>query len=211
MGYEGVCKEVVNREGKKMILYHYSVDSYQSGDTLYNDFNNLYRFAEPFLLALEKGEVCFWSTYFSAMSYSRELCALGLRKRENYVKDAIEGIFEYVRKHEFNGNSVSRIGCVYYCENQEEAIAYLKDDCLDSGDFTVQQVKLLEVEVADDSVYRYDQSFFNQAESIMETENALEKVIELARKYYSLERTDTPLIEVLSAGENRILREISIE
>ncbi|HKM34648.1 MAG TPA: hypothetical protein VJY54_07895, partial [Lachnospiraceae bacterium] len=44
-----------------------------------------YRFAEPFFLALEKGEGCFWSTYFSAMSYSRELCALGLRKRENYL------------------------------------------------------------------------------------------------------------------------------
>lgn len=85
--------------------------------------------------------------------------------------------------------SVSRIGCVYYCENQDEAIAYLKDDC----------------------IYLYDQSFFNQAESIMETENALDKVIELARKYYSLERTDTPLIEVLSDGKNRILREIPIK
>lgn len=194
-----------------MILYHYSVDSYQSGETLLSDFKKMYRFAEPFLLALEKGEECFWSTYFSAMSYSRELCALGLRKRENYLKDAIEGIFEYVRKQEFCDNSVSRIGCVYYCEKKEEAISYLKDDCIDSGEFTVQQVKLLEVEVENESVYRYDQSFFNQAEIIMETEKSLEKVFELARKYYSLDRTDTPMIEVLSAGKNRILREVAIE
>lgn len=193
-----------------MILYHYSVDSYQNGDTLYNDFKKLYQFAEPFYLALEKGEECFWSTYFSAMSYSRELCALGLRKRENYLKDAIEGIFEYIRQTEFCDKSASRVGCVYYCETVNEAIAYLKDDCIDSGEFTVEQVKLLEVEVNDDSVYQYDQSFFNQAEDIMELERDLGKVMELARKYFSLERTEKPLIEILSDGENKILREISL-
>lgn len=193
-----------------MILYHYSVDSYQSGDSLYNDFKKLYRFAEPFFLALQKGEECFWSTYFSTMSYSRELCALGFRKRENYLKDAIEGIFEYIRLTEFQDASVSRIGCVYYCETAEEAIAYLQDDCIASGEFTVAQVKLLEVEVIDDRVYQYDQSFFNQAEDIMEIERDLGKVMELARKYFSLERTEKPLIEILSDGENRILREISL-
>lgn len=193
-----------------MILYHYSVDSYQNGDTLYNDFKKLYRFAEPFFLALEKGEDCFWSTYFSAMSYSRELCALGLRKRENYLKDAIEGIFEYIRQTEFHDNSVSRVGCVYYCETAEEAITYLRDDCIESGEFTVEQVKLLEVEVADDSVYQYDQSYFNQAEDIMEAERDLDKVKELARKYFSQERTEKPLIEILSDGENKILREIAL-
>ena len=81
-----------------MILYHYSVDSYKDGGELLNDFNKLRRFAEPFVFALEKGEDCFWSTFFSAMYYSRELCALGLRKRENYVKDSVEGVFEYVRR-----------------------------------------------------------------------------------------------------------------
>ena len=70
-----------------MILYHYSVNSYQSGDSLYNDYKNFYQFAEPFFLALQKGEECFWSTYFSAMYYSRELCTLGLRKYENYLKN----------------------------------------------------------------------------------------------------------------------------
>jgi len=193
-----------------MILYHYSVDSYQSGELLYNDYKKLYRFAEPFLLALQKSEECFWSTYFSAMSYSRELCALGLRKRENYLKDAVEGIFEYVRQSEFNNASVSRIGCVYYCETKEEAIAYLQDDCIKSGEFTEAQVKLLEVDVDDDSVYRYDQAFYNQAEYIMETERDLEKAKDLARKYFSQGRTAEPLVELLSAGKNKILREISL-
>ena len=37
---------------------------------------------------------------------------------------------------------------------------------------------------------------------------AKDKVMELARKYFSLERTEEPLIEILSDGENKILREI---
>lgn len=194
-----------------MILYHYSVDSYQSGGTLTNDFKNQFRFAEPFLLALEKGEDCFWSTFFSAMSYSRELCALGLRKHENYIKDAVEGIFEYVRRQEFEGRSVSRIGCVYYCESREEAVSYLKEDCIDNGDFTVEQVKLLEVKVEDARVYRYDQAFFNEAETVMETTRDLGKIVSLARGYYSLKRSDTPLIEILSDGANRVIQELLIE
>ena len=105
-----------------MLLYHYSVDSYQGGGELINDFKNNCRFAEPFLLALDKGGDCFWSVYFAAMSYSRELCALGLRKHENYAKDAVEGIFEWVRRRDFSADSASRVGCVYYCESKDEAI-----------------------------------------------------------------------------------------
>ena len=139
-----------------MLLYHYSVDSYQGGGELINDFKNNCRFAEPFLLALDKGGDCFWSVYFAAMSYSRELCALGLRKHENYAKDAVEGIFEWVRRRDFSADSASRVGCVYYCESKDEAIAYLKADCLDNGDFSVDQVKLLEVEVDAARVFRYE-------------------------------------------------------
>jgi hypothetical protein len=75
----------------------------------------------------------------------------------------------------------------------------------------VQQVKLLEVEVADDSIYRYDQYFFNQAKEIMGMERDLKKVIALARNYYAMKRSEVPLIEVLSNGKNRILREIFID
>lgn len=193
-----------------MVLYHYSVDSYQTGPALINDYKNQFRFAEPFLSALEKGESCFWAVFFSAMSYSRELCALGLRKHENYIKDAAEGVFEYIRRTEFSGRSVSRIGCVYYCENKEEALRYLKDDCLDNGDFTREQVKLLAVEVDEKTVYKYDQAFYNKACDILENGRDLEQAANLARSYFALERSEDPLIEILSDGENRILSEIQI-
>ncbi|MBR5420715.1 MAG: hypothetical protein IK115_06160 [Lachnospiraceae bacterium] len=136
---------------------------------------------------------------------------MGLRKHENYIKDAVEGIFEYIRISEYASSSVSRIGCVYYCETKEEAIKYLKDDCIDNGDFTVDQVRLLEAEVEDSSIYRYDQAMFNEASELMEKSRDLEKVKELARKYYSGEWSDKPLIEILADGENRIIRDIPIE
>ena len=193
-----------------MLLYHYAVDSYQGGGELINDFKNNCRFAEPFLLALDKGGDCFWSVYFAAMSYSRELCALGLRKHENYAKDAVEGIFEWVRRRDFSADSASRVGCVYYCESKDEAIAYLKADCLDNGDFSVDQVKLLEVEVDAARVFRYDQSFYNRAIDAMEQKRDLDAVIALAKAYFSKRRSEEPLIEILSDGKNRVIREIPV-
>ncbi len=40
---------------------------------------------------------------------------------------------------------------------------YAQDDCLSNGLFTKEQVVLLEVEVEDSRIRRYDQSFYNLA------------------------------------------------
>ncbi len=193
-----------------MILYHYSVDSYQGSGKLINDFKNNFRFAEPFLLAMEKGEDCFWSVYFSAMAYARELCALGLRKHENHVKDAVEGIFEWTRRRRFPDHSASRIGCVYYCESKEEALSYLRDDCMDDNEFSYEQIKLLAVEVEDSRIFRYDQVFYNKALERLEQKQDLDAVIALAESYFSMQRSDAPLIEILSDGKNRVVRELPV-
>ncbi len=57
-------------------------------------------------------------------------------------------------------------------------------------DFTVDQVKLLEAEVDEKTVYKYDQAFFNEASDVMEESRDLEHVMKLARSYYSLKRSD---------------------
>ena len=194
-----------------MILYHYSVDCFREGASLSGDYKNQFRFVQPFLLALERSRDCFWSVYFSSMSLSRELCDLGLRKHENYVKDAVEGVFEHVRRTEFSGRSVSRVGCVYYCEDAASAVALLKEDCLADGDYTPEQVKLLEVEVEEERVFRYDQSLFNDAMEAMENRRDLDRAFALARDYFSLRRSAAPVIELLSDGANRILRQIPVE
>ena len=187
-----------------------SVDSYKGGDKLICDYKRQYRFAEPFYLALETGEECFLSVYFSAMAHSRELCALGLRKHENYIKDAVEGIFEYVRRKKFADHSASRIGCVFYCASEDEARACLKADCIDNGDFSPEQVRLLKVDVDDARVFHCDQAYYNEATELMERTRDLKGVMALAEKYFSLQRSTQPIIEILSDGENHILVELPV-
>ena len=187
-----------------MILFHYSVDSYTDSPSLTNDFAGHYKYAEPFLLALERGRQVFDAVFYSAMYASRDLVDLGLRKNENYRKDAVEGIFEYVRRTEFGGVPVSRLHCVYYCASLEEVRKYAWDDALKGGGFTKEQVKLLTVETPEERTYAYDQEFYNAAMKAVE-KNDIDAVFALARKYFALERTENPLIEILADGENRVL------
>ena len=168
-----------------MKLYHYSVDSYQGAKHLTNDYKNNYQFAEPYILALRESREVFKAVFFATMYMSREVKALGLRKYENYQKDAVEGIFEYVRETEFPNNT-SRLRCVYYCESEQEALDYAQDDCLSNGLFTKEQVVLLEVEVEESRIRRYDQS-----------------------QYFSCQRSNNPLIEVVADGDNKVLRSIA--
>lgn len=190
-----------------MKLYHYSVDSYKGAKHLTNDYKNNYRFAEPFILALRESREVFNAVFFATMYMSREVKALGLRKYENYQKDAVEGIFEYVRETEFPKDT-SRLHCVYYCESEKEALDYAEDDCIASGLFTKEQVVLLEVEVEESRIRRYDQSLFNLASEAIKKHD-IDSVFACARKYFSCQRSDTPLIEVVADGNNSVLRSIA--
>lgn len=190
-----------------MKLFHYSADSYQGDKQLKNDYKNNYRFAEPFILALRESRDTFNAVFFAAMYMSREVKALGLRKYENYLKDAVEGIFEYVRETEFPDDT-SRLRCVYYCESEKEALDYARDDCISGGLFTKEQVVLLEVEVEEKRIRRYDQTFYNLALEAVER-NEIDSVFAYARKYFSCQRSETPLIEVVADGGNTVLRSIA--
>ena len=190
-----------------MKLYHYSVDSYKGAAHLTNDYKNNYRFAEPYILALRQSRETFAAVFFATMYMSREVKALGLRKYENYQKDAVEGIFESVRETEFS-NDPSRLRCVYYCESEQEALDYAQDDCLSNGLFTKEQVVLLEVEVEESRIRRYDQSFYNLALKAIE-QNDIDSVFSYARQYFSCQRSSDPLIEIVADGDNQVLRSIA--
>ena len=192
-----------------MKLYHYSVDSYQGAKHLTNDYKNNYQFAEPYILALRESREVFDAVFFATMYMSREVKALGLRKYENYQKDAVEGIFEYVRETEFSKDT-SRLRCVYYCESEQEAFAYAQEDCFADGLFTKDQVILLEVEVEDNSIRRYDQSYYNLALEAMK-EHKTDSVFTYARLYFSGQLSDNPLIEVVADGSNTVLRTIAFK
>lgn len=190
-----------------MKIYHYSVDSYKGAKHLINDYKNNFKFAEPYILALKESREVFKAVYFATMYMSREVQSLGLRKYENYRKDAVEGIFEYIRETEFPDDT-SRLRCVYYCESEKEALDYARDDCLAGGLFTREQIVLLEVEVEEDRIRRYDQSFYNLALEAV-GHNDIDSVIAYARQYFSCQRSDHPLIEVVSDGKNTVLRTIA--
>ena len=190
-----------------MKLYHYSVDSYKGAKHLTNDYKNNYQFAEPYILALRQSRATFDAVFFATMYMSREVKALDLRKYENFHKDAVEGIFEYVRETEFP-NDTSRLRCVYYCESRQEALDFAQDDCLSNGLFTKEQVVLLEVEVEESRIRRYDQSFYNLASEAIER-NDIDSVFSYARQYFSCQRSNNPLIEVVADGDNNVLRNIA--
>lgn len=189
-----------------MRLYHYSVDSYRGGDRLINDYKKGYRFAEPFLLALRKGKDTFLAVYYAAMYTGRELMALNLRKYENCYKDAVEALFEYVRETEYP-DEPGRLQCVYYCKTKNEMLSYVEADCLSDGLFTKDQVVLLEVDVEEQRIREYDQTFYNRALEEAEKQD-FEKVLEMAHNYYSGRRSDDPLIEIVSDGANQVVRQI---
>lgn len=190
-----------------MKLYHYSVDSYKGAKSLTNDYKDNYRFAEPYILALRESREVFNAVFFATMYMSREVKALGLRKYENYQKDAVEGIFEYVRESEFPEDT-SRLRCVYYCESEQEALDYAQDDCFADGLFAKEQVVLLEVEVEESRIRRYDQSFYNLALAAIER-NDIDSVFTYAREYFSCRRSENPLIEVVADGSNSVLKSIA--
>ena len=173
-----------------MKLYHYSVDSYYGDKSLKNDFAGHYKFAEPFILALKENISVFKATYYASMYFSRELCDLKLRKHENFRKDAVEAIFEYVRQTEFAEYSCSRLNCVYYCDAKQEAIQYaLVSWFMDQGN----------------RIFRYDQNIYNQAINVMK-ENDFEGVFALARDYFTFKRSEESLIEILCDSQNTVLR-----
>lgn len=188
-----------------MIAYHYSV-SYQEG-ALENDHRKNLLLAEPYIRALENGSAVFSAMLLWGMYRDRWERREHNRKFE-YAKDALEGVFEYIRKTEFPGNSICRLNCVYGCTSLEEAH---KLAALDWGDSLEDPaaLKFLELELNPERTAVYDQSFYNTAYDRMVDYHGdadLQVVMELARQYFSGEKGENYLPEILSDGETRVLQ-----
>lgn len=187
-----------------MIAYHYSVD-YTDAPSLLPDFKKKSRRVIPMLRALEKGR-----DWFEIFLLHEQYLAVQAEEDggfRNYVKDAVEAVFEYIRKTEFAENSISRINCVYLCRNFDSTVHALYDDWINCGDCTKEDVKLLEVQVDDNCCQEYDQVFYDQAYELMQT-HSIDEAMECARRYFSHQLSQTPMLELLSDGENQILRRL---
>lgn len=191
-----------------MKLYHYSVETFQNGDDeLIGDYKQQYKVYEPYILCLQKNRDLFNVMLYMARYH--QVCAedKGYRMFSYWVKDATEAVFEYVRKMEFEGVSASRITGVYYCESVEQAKKYLTEDCINSAGFKKEDISLFEVELDNDVIFAYDQSFFNEAYEYIEQFN-VDDAFQCARCYYRGDRKEKPLIEIISEGKNKIVRKI---
>ena len=90
------------------------------------------------------------------------------------------------------------------------SLLYLRradEDWIDCGDATKEEIKMLEVEVADGSAKDYDQYWYNCAYDAMKEQN-IDKVMEFARKYNSEAMSKTPIVETLCSSDNRVVRGI---
>ncbi len=193
-----------------MLLYHYSPT--WNGDTsLTNDYHQKYKLVEPMLLALRNGRDSFKTLLFTVLYIQRANTDWELSKEYclfNYEKDASEAVFEYIRETEFAATSASRLNCVYYFRDLPSTIKAAHEDWIDCGDIAKEDLKILEVEVPDQSIYDYDQIFYNRAYEAMKNHD-IDTAIECARNYFLEKRTEYPVLETLSSGNNRIIREIS--
>lgn len=187
-----------------MIVYHYSL-TYQGDKALINDYAKKSLTVKPMLLALQKGQDWFEIFLLEEMYRARLIEEAG--GFHNYVKDATEAIFEYVRQTAFANHSVSRINCVYYCASLPDAIQAAHEDWIDCGDATKEEVKILEVQVADESVFEYDRQWYDRAYEVMK-QHDIATAMTCAKQYFAGNKTDAPIFEYLSAGDNRVLREV---
>lgn len=190
-----------------MIAYHYSVTYQEGTQSLQKDYRKNHLLAEPYIRAMENSHDIFSSMLLWGMYRDRWERRENKRKFE-YAKDALEGVWEYVRKNEFSDHSVSRLNCVYGCVSLEEA---RKLAALDWGEDWEDSstLKILELELNPDRTMVYDQTFYNEAYDRMvdyHGEADLQVIMDLARRYFSGEKSENYLPEVLSDGENRILR-----
>lgn len=185
-----------------MLAYHYSV-TYEGDASLKNDYHNKYATAEPFIFALEEGRGVFSSMLLWGI-YKDRLLKSEKKGWFEYAKDATEAVFEFVRRREFPDHSVSRLNCVYAVDSLEEARKYAEEDWGDEP-----ALKILELELDEEKTVRYDRALYDKAyEGLTQFRggNDLDAAMEYARRYFSKDRSETPVYELLSDGENRVIR-----
>lgn len=191
-----------------MLLYHYSVEKFEDGDNeLICDYKKQLVIYEPFIKALGIG-----LDYYRLMLLQAEYNQICAEAKDNrmfsfWVKDATEGLFEFIRRSYYLESSTSRATGIYYCKDLDASIACLKEDCIEQAQFKPEVVVLFEVELADDKAYEYDQTYFNDAcEYILK--HQVTEAIECAKHYFNQDHSSTPIIELISNSRNKITKKI---
>lgn len=186
-----------------MILYHMS-QSLKCGDELTPDFQKLEALCQPFVQALEYSKDCFYGMLLNGKYLYAVMCKSHLREWSNYAKWATEGLFEFVRKHEYP-NCYSRINSFFFYDNLADSKRLYWDDW-DEDDRSA--VHLFEVELDDDAPQKRDMTLYDKAYDAIEEQN-LDTAFRYARQYFAGEQSDAPVWEILSNKKAVACRDIT--
>ncbi len=99
-----------------------------------------------------------------------------------------EFIWEMTRNYEFP-NMPSRMNSLFLFDNKENAIDFQKQ-------YRDENYQLVDVDLLGDTMQSFDMNWFSNVPSNI----PLSKVLEYARNYWSQNRTERPVIEVLYQG-----------
>lgn len=187
-----------------MRVYHMS-QTLKPGDTLRPDFQRCRDLAMPFVRALMRGEDCFYAMVYGGQ-YLRAIFDHSRLTREwvDYAKWATEGIFEYIRQKEYP-HRISRLNCNYYFGDLDTVKVLFHYDWGNDLE-EAALVHIYAMELPEEHPRYFDMRLFDEAYEAMEKEQDLALALQCARRYFALERTAEPVLELLS-GESAVITE----
>lgn len=193
-----------------MKVYHMS-DTLSLGASLSPDYKKNMALVEPFLLALKRGEDCFYATLYAAKYMGAALEKFGLKDMPtDDVKWSTEAAFEWLRQREFP-DAPCRITSHYFFERLEDCRELFEIDWGQASAEERAKIHLFEMELEDEKPRRYDMRLFDEAYDDMWETGNLAHAMEAARRYFSGGATARPVWELVSGGKAAAVRDITEE
>lgn len=192
---------------RTMKAYHLS-ETLKLGDILEVDHQQLISLAQPFIKALEHSVDLFYGMVLNAEYMYAVLDKSGLHEWSDYAKWATEGAFEYIRKTEFP-SAVSRLKCNYFYDNLNDVKRLYEYDWGDEPEDIQNKIRLFEVELEEGISKKYDMNIYDQAYNAMEKNQDVQFVLDCARRYFSGDHTASPVLEILTDRNIKILKDVT--
>lgn len=182
-----------------MVLYHMS-ETLKIGDELKSDYKEYADLAEPFIKALEYSFDTFYGMLLTADYMGCVFAKYDLKGMPTHeIKWATEGVFEYVRRKEFP-DACSRLQSNYYFDNLDNCKELFIEDWENATQEEKNRIRLFEIELNGNTL-KCDMRLFDEAFDLMydlKCPEDLEKIKDLARKYFSGEKGEDYIMEIIS-------------
>ena len=184
-----------------MVLYHMS-ETLKLGDELKSDYKEYADLAEPFVKALQYSFDTFYGMLLTADYVGCVFAKYDLKGMPTHeIKWATEGVFEYIRRKEFP-TACSRLQSNYYFDNIDNCKELFIEDWENATQEEKDRIRLFEIERTG-NISKCDMRLFDEAFDLMydlKCPEDLEKIKNLARKYFSGEKGEDYVMEIIGDG-----------